>query len=81
MPAKGQAEQYDSDFPQKQSYSINTEKGTHLEKEKKPERSLPAKLENRLPLWDLPDQTGLFGGRHSADTPEQGGCTIFVKYT
>ncbi len=73
-------------------FSINTEKGTHLEKEKKPERSLPARLEKRLPLWDLPGQTvrtilwrsaqlGQFGGRHSEDAPERGGCTLFVKYT
>jgi hypothetical protein len=66
VPAKGQAEQYDSDFPQKQSYSINTEKGTHLEKEKTPERSLPARLEKRLPLWDLPGQIQSFGGVRSA---------------
>ncbi len=52
---------------------INTEKGTHLEKEKKPERSLPARLEKRLPGGGVRSMANL------GAAIQQMRCTLFCK--
>ncbi len=90
VPAQGQAEQYDSDSPQKQSWiaTVSARRRGHTWRRRRSQRGAYQRDQRRrLPLWDLPGQTvrttlwksALRG--HSADVPDRGGCTLFVKYT